>query len=174
MAKKKVTHAQSQSLDHKTLTPPPTTIDDSSVQIQNLKNLNTVLLKETTDHRNRTQSLLHSNQAAMEVEAQISEVVEERDETKYELDLQKEKVNDLVLSLKNEKRNMEKIRLEVGHLLEEKLERERRVEELEKGKDLAVKKSVESEKVIEELKKKSVLSFFLFSLFLSFIRLPFF
>ncbi|CAL5208541.1 unnamed protein product [Lathyrus oleraceus] len=183
MAKKKVTHAQSQSLDHKTLTPPPTTIDDSSVQIQNLKNLNNVLLIETTKHRNQIQKLLDSNQTVMEAEALISEknfaleiessvffvfarahiaelgfrfdkVVEERDETKYEVDLQNEKVNGLVLSLENEKRNVEKIRLEAGSLLEEKIEKERRVEELEKDKDLVVKKSIESEKVIDELKEK--------------------
>ncbi|KAL5068681.1 hypothetical protein RYX36_019568 [Vicia faba] len=188
MAKKKVAHAQSQSLDHKTLTPPTTTtttttIDDSSVQIQNLKNLNNVLLKETTNHRNHIQELLHSNHAAMDAEARISEnnfaleiekyvffvfarahfaelgfcfdrVVKERDENKYEVDVQKEKVNDLVLSLENEKRNVGKIRLEAGSLLEEKIQKERRVEELENEKDLILKKLIESEKVIDELKEK--------------------
>ncbi|XP_058770511.1 cilia- and flagella-associated protein 58-like [Vicia villosa] len=175
MAKKKVANAQSQSLDHKTLTPQPTTTtaDDSSVQIQNLKNLNNVLLKETTNHRNRIQELLHSSHTAMDAEARISEknfaleieksvffvfarahfaelgfcfdkVVEERDERKYEVDVQKEKVSELVLSLENEKRNVEKIRLEG----------ERRIEELEKDRDLVVKKSIESEKVIDELKEK--------------------
>ncbi|CAI8604982.1 unnamed protein product [Vicia faba] len=113
MDKEKGAHPQSQSLDHKTLTSPPTTatIDDSSV-------------------------------------------VEERDENKYEVDIQKEKVNNLMLSLDNEKRNVEKIRLDVGSLLEEKIEKERRVEELEIEKDLYVKKLVKSEKVIDELKEK--------------------
>ncbi|KAJ1387474.1 putative golgin IMH1-like [Sesbania bispinosa] len=59
MAKKKLSHP-SQSLDHKTPTP-PMPMDDPSVQIQNLKNLNSVLLKQTTQHRDQIESLLNDN-----------------------------------------------------------------------------------------------------------------
>lgn len=45
IAKKKVTHVQSQSLDHKTLTP-PCIIDDSSVQIKILNTLTTLFSKK--------------------------------------------------------------------------------------------------------------------------------
>jgi len=177
MAKKKGTNTQSQTLDHKTLTqqPPPSTNDDPSVQIQNLKNLNNVLLKETTNHRNRIQSLL----AAMDVQeknlaldlqndvffvfvkTQITElgfrfdkIVEEKNEIDYEVSVQREKVKDLGLCLESEKRNVEKLRLDARKLFDEKAEKERRVEELEKDRDLAVKKSIESVKVIDELKEK--------------------
>lgn len=181
MAKKKGTNTQSQTLDHKTLTPqpPPSTNDDPSVQIQNLKNLNNVLLKETTNHRNRIQLLLKANHAAMDVEdknlaldlqndvffvfvkTQITElgflfekIVEEKNEIEYEVSVQREKMKDLGLCLESEKRNVEKMRLDARKLFDEKAERESKVEELEKDRDLAVKKSIESVKVIDELKEK--------------------
>ncbi|KAK2445864.1 CAP-Gly domain-containing linker protein [Trifolium repens] len=180
MAKKKETKSQSKkSLDHKTLTPQPTTIDDPSVQIQNLKNLNSVLLQETTNHRNRIQALLHSNYAAMEIsdknlalevensvfvvfaKTQITElgflfdkVIEEKNEINYEVAAQKEKMDNFALLLENEKSNVERLQLDAQNLFDEKAEKERRVQELEKDRDLAVKKSYESVKVIDELKEK--------------------
>ncbi|GAU21394.1 hypothetical protein TSUD_32230 [Trifolium subterraneum] len=182
MAKKKIPKSQSKTLEPQNINPPPPqppTIEDPFVQIQTLKNLNTKLLQETTNHRIRIQSLLDSNHAAMELSDQnlalevensvffifaktqlaelgfrFDKVVEEKNEINYEVVAQKEKVDSLALVLENEKRNFEKLQLDARKLFDEKSEKERRVQELEKDRDLAVKKSYESVKVIDELKEK--------------------
>jgi chromosome segregation ATPase len=84
----------------------------------------------------------------------FDKVVEEKNEINYEVVAQKEKLDSLALLLENEKRNVEKLQLGAQNLFDDKLEKERRVQELEKDRDLAVTKSYESVRVIDELKEK--------------------
>ncbi|XP_057424507.1 uncharacterized protein LOC130718067 [Lotus japonicus] len=170
MAKKKLSHHhQSQSNDHK-----PSSMEDPSHQIQNLKNLNSVLLKETTNHRHQIDSLRRQNHQlvqasdmdvdnslALELQngvisvftvAQMREVVGEKE---VEVAALKGEMKELALRFEDEKMVLggerDLVKSE-GEGRERKLKEELWVMKLE-GEKLMEEIS-EKEKAIEELVKE--------------------
>ncbi|KAG4927208.1 hypothetical protein JHK82_052993 [Glycine max] len=162
----------SESLDPKAQQQPISMADDSSstLQIQNLKNLNALLLKETTQHRQQ----IHSLQSA-EMNLRFDSLVGDRD---YEVSALKHQLSDLVACLENKTtalaeerdrlvREMKRLKASVDRerkLLEEAekdrsegeevLSRKQRdIAKLKIERDLAVKSSQESCTTIGTLKE---------------------
>nr|KYP74406.1 Laminin subunit alpha [Cajanus cajan] len=156
MAKKKVTHqSQAQNLKHS-----PMASDDSvSMQFQNLKNLNAVLLKETTHHRQQIDSL----NSALYCSAVASDVVSAFFQSHArELTLRLHALladnQSQIARLRSETKLLEEnavresnLRLEAQELLSQT---QRAVEELNRQRDSALDSSREAVAVIETLKRE--------------------
>ncbi|XP_061349432.1 uncharacterized protein LOC133294704 [Gastrolobium bilobum] len=166
MAKKKGTPhphphphpSQPQSLDLKQHHPTAEAMDDPSVQIQNLKKLNSVLLTETTQRRQQLESLLHvgDTNLALELENAVllaflearmremgfrfDEVVGEGNERGYEVAALKGELN----GLENEREQLKDELVAGGKRLMEAEDRERMV------RDEVEKLRLEGERLLEQ------------------------
>ncbi|KAK7277882.1 hypothetical protein RJT34_22901 [Clitoria ternatea] len=180
MAKKK-----SQSHDLKPHSQPQTPManGDPSVQIQNLKNLNSVLLKETTHHRQQIQSLqsalhhstmssdtnlsLHLQHAVLLVfvDTQVKEMalhfdtlVGDKKDAEYEVVVLKREMNDITQRFQNEKNRLSVLTQERDNLKDELVAESTRLEEIanrEKNvREEAEKLRFESENLLEKVSEK--------------------
>ncbi|XP_027365734.1 myosin-2 [Abrus precatorius] len=181
MAKKKLSH-QSHSKPQ-TETPPMATATDDidpSVQIQNLKNLNSVLLKETTHRRQQIESLqlaLHRSAIASDdnlavdlqndvllvfVESQVKEValrfLGDKNQREYEVAALKRQVHDLASQVHNDKRSLSVLTQERDQLKNDVVAESKRLEETasreRKLLEEAEKLRLEGDKLMEEVSEK--------------------
>ncbi|RVX19075.1 hypothetical protein CK203_006943 [Vitis vinifera] len=206
MAKKKANNQDKTTQQHQDPTDHDTTpMEDPSEKLQNLKSLNSLLLKETFERRQQVESLQQSREAleselsrfAMEkkilddelkqlreqtmgleleksvmglfVETQIDDLRrEEGEKVKSEIEVLKEKVNEVMGNLEKQrllldhvsgegKKSEEKVsvlQMECEVLIEEKEKKDESIESLKIDKDLVERRLAESVRLNDDLKAK--------------------